>query len=294
MAKILRTSNGARKVAQEESQKTFRMAWYLIAIAHTINVSLNLAISTYFVYTRIFHPGIGCLVELHAVIVALKVASYALTNRDLRHALLWHEANETVPELYSTCPYPQNITIKNISYFWWAPTLIYQPVYPQVKTRRWSFIIKRFGECIGLSIIIWIATAQYAAPLLRNSLDSMKNMDIIAIAERVLKLSTISLFCWLCGFYALFHSFLNALAEILYFGDREFYSDWWNVSDIRTYWTSWNKPVYHYMRRHIYGPLLGRGMNKNFSQVLVFLFSGVLHELLIGIPTHNIKCERHR
>lgn len=74
------------------------------------------------------------------------------------------------------------------------------------------------------------------------------------------------------------------------FGDREFYSDWWNAPSIRKYWTSWNKPVMVFMRRHLYAPLVGRGWPPAVAQVTVFLFSGFLHELLVGIPTHNIIC----
>jgi diacylglycerol O-acyltransferase-1 len=136
--------------------------------------------------------------------------------------------------------------------------------------------------------VIWIASAQYAAPLLQNSLNMMYELNLVSIAERVMKLSTISLFCWLCGFFALFQSFLNALAEVTKFGDRDFYGEWWNVSSIRTYWTTWNKPVTNFMRRHIYSPLVGRGCPPAIAQIIVFLFSGVLHELLVGIPTHNI------
>jgi diacylglycerol O-acyltransferase 1 len=150
------------------------------------------------------------------------------------------------------------------------------------------FVFKRICEMMGLSIVIWIASAQYAAPLLQNSLDKISSLDIVSIAERILKLSTISLFCWLAGFFALFQSFLNALAEITRFGDREFYTDWWNVSSVRTYWTTWNKPVYSFMKRHIYAPLVGRGVSPQVAQIIVFLFSGVLHELLVGVPTHNI------
>jgi diacylglycerol O-acyltransferase 1 len=288
LAKLNRAHNGAMREAQEKSQRSFRIAWYIIAIAHTINATLNLVVSTYMVYTKIFHPGIGTLVELHAVIVWLKVCSYALTNRDLRHALLWPEANASLPELYSSCPYPENITLRNLCYFWWAPTLVYQPVYPRTNRIRRTFVLKRIGECIGLALIIWLVVAQYAAPLLHNSLMTINQLDPVAITERVLKLSTISLFCWLCGFYALFHSFLNALAEIMHFADREFYSDWWNVDSVRTYWTAWNKPVYHFMRRHIYAPMLSRGVNPKVGQILVFTFSGLLHELLIGVPTHTI------
>jgi diacylglycerol O-acyltransferase-1 len=34
-------------------------------------------------------------------------------------------------------------------------------------------------------------------------------------------------FIWLMLFYMLFHSQLNVIAEILRFGDRDFYQDWW-------------------------------------------------------------------
>ena len=103
-----------------------------------------------------------------------------------------------------------------------------------------------------------------------------------------MKLSTISLVIWLAGFFAIFQSALNALAEVMRFGDREFYTEWWNSPSVGTYWRTWNKPVYHFMRRHVYTPLVGRGWSPHAASVCVFIFSGVLHELLVGIPTHNI------
>jgi diacylglycerol O-acyltransferase-1 len=42
------------------------------------------------------------------------------------------------------------------------------------------------------------------------------------------------------------------------------------------------------MKRHIYAPMVGRGMPPALAQILTFMFSGVLHEALVGIPTHNI------
>lgn len=41
-------------------------------------------------------------------------------------------------------------------------------------------------------------------------------------------------------FYSLFHCMLNFMAEITYFGDRQFYKDWWNSSYIDEYWRTWN------------------------------------------------------
>jgi len=133
-----------------------------------------------------------------------------------------------------------------------------------------------------------LTSAQYAAPVLRNSLDKIAVLDFASIIERIMKLSTISLVIWLAGFYAFFHSLLNALAEVMRFGDREFYSDWWNSWSVGMYWRSWNKPVYLFMKRHIFSPLVGRGWSPFAASIMVFLFSAILHELLVGIPTHNI------
>ena len=261
------------------------MAW-----AHGVNITLALAITSVVVYFYIHHPLIGTLTELHAVIVWLKTASYAFTNRDLRHAYLHPVKGEldALPELYAQCPYPSNITMGNLVYFWWAPTLVYQPAYPRTDRIRWLFVAKRVAEVFCLSVFIWFASAQYATPVLRNSLGKIESLDFVSILERLLKLSTISLAIWLAGFFALFQSFLNALAEVLRFGDRCFYDDWWNSPSLGAYWRSWNKPVYTYFKRHVFMPMIGRGWSKGTASLAVFFASAVLHELLVGVPTHNI------
>lgn len=273
-------------IAQSNSQG-LRNHWHLVALLHGLNSTLNLLVTTFSVYYSIHHVGIGALCELHAIIVWLKTSSYALTNRDLRHAFVFTDA-PPLPETYAGCPYPQNITLGNLSYFWWAPTLVYQPVYPRTERIRWIFVLRCATEVFALSVAIWIVLVQYAAPLLQNSLSTISNLDIPSIIERLLKLSSISLFCWLCGFFALFQSYLNLLAEIMRFGDRAFYHDWWNSASVRNYWSSWNRPVYSFMKRHVYLPLVGRGCPPVVAQVIVFSISGILHELIVGVPTHNI------
>jgi diacylglycerol O-acyltransferase-1 len=212
----------------EDESKRFLRTWRILRILHAINVSAALAVTSYVVYYHIHHPLIGTLAELHAIIVWLKTASYALTNRDLRHAYLHPVRGElaALPEIYAQCPYPSNVTFSNLAYFWWAPTLVYQPAYPRTTHIRWLFVAKRLGEVVCLSAFIWFASAQYAAPVLRNSLDKIATLDYMSIVERLLKLSTISLVIWLAGFFALFQSALNALAEVMRFGDREFYEAW--------------------------------------------------------------------
>ncbi|KAI0114885.1 MBOAT, membrane-bound O-acyltransferase family-domain-containing protein [Daldinia grandis] len=282
-------SKGGTASPTEDQQANFESKWKIIRTAHLLNATLALAVHSWVVYFHIYHPLIGTITELHVIIVYMKVLSYALTNRDLRHAYLHPVKGELaiLPELYAQCPYPQNITMSNLTYFWWAPTLVYQPVYPRSENIRWLFVLKRLGELGCLSVFIWFCSAQYAAPVLWNSLDKIDHLDLVSIVERLLKLSTISLVIWLAGFFALFQSALNALAEIMRFGDRSFYDDWWNSAGLGDYWRLWNKPVYQFMKRHIFSPLIGRGWSMQLASIAVFFVSAILHELLVGIPTKN-------
>ncbi|KAJ4292291.1 hypothetical protein N0V88_005923 [Collariella sp. IMI 366227] len=177
--------------------RTFRNTWRLIRLAHMINITAALGFHTWIVYYHIHHPLIGTLTETHAIIVWLKTASYALTNRDLRHAYLHPPRGDhaALPELYQQCPYPANIRFRNLVYFWWAPTLVYQPAYPRSE---------RVRESLGM------------------------------------------------------------------------------------YWRTWNKPVTQYFRRHVYSPMRARGYSHMFASAVVFFVSAVLHELLVGAPTHNL------
>lgn len=267
-----------------------RNLWRFFAILHLINVMLVISITSCTVYSgRIWHPFIGTLCECHAIVVCLKVASYALTNRDLRDSYV---DSTPIPELYIKTPYPQNLTLKNLVYFWWAPTIIYQPVYPRTPKIRFGFIIKRILEITGSVVLIWFLSSQFAIPTLQDSLqyfdEKNKSIDWLRIGERLMKLSSVSMAIWLLGFFCLFQSYLNLLAEATRFGDREFYKAWWNSGSVGTYWKLWNKPMYNYFQRHIYIPLLKRGYSKQFASFVVFFFSAALHEVAVGIPTRMI------
>ncbi|SPO01138.1 related to diacylglycerol acyltransferase [Cephalotrichum gorgonifer] len=290
LRKGVKGGKGGEEAPSREQSAKFRRTWITVAWLHSVNVVATLAYTSYVVYYHIHHPLIGTATELHAIIVLLKTYSYALTNRDLRHAYLHPNtgALDSIPDLYAACPYPRNVTMSNIIYFWWAPTLIYQPVYPRTPRIRWVFVAKRVAEAFFLAVFIWFIAAQYATPLLQNSLIKIHTLEYTAILERLLKLSTISLVIWLAGFFAFFQSTLNALAEITRFGDRSFYDDWWNSENLGVYWRTWNKPVYKYFKRHVFTPLLARGWSPMLASTMVFFLSAVLHEILVGVPTHNI------
>lgn len=100
-------------------------------------------------------------------------------------------------------------------------------------------------------MLIIFLVAQVVSPNLKEltkDLESGKHVFSVEIfAEYLLKLAIASTYIWLLVFYSYFHLFFNILAELLKFGDRVFYKDWWNSSNVSAYWRLWNLPVHYWL-----------------------------------------------
>ena len=62
---------------------------------------------------------------------------------------------------------------------------------------------------------------QFMMPVLLQSAQAKNSEDPMTITKYTLTLAIPSLLVWLCMFYALFHLWLNILAEATCFGDRQ-------------------------------------------------------------------------
>lgn len=72
------------------------------------------------------------------------------------------------------------------------------------------------------------------------------------------------------------------------FADRQFYADWWNSCDWLEFSREWNKPVHHFLQRHVY--LSSRGhMTRGGATVITFLISALAHELVMGCITRKFR-----
>uniref|UniRef100_A0A4W5K853 Uncharacterized protein n=1 Tax=Hucho hucho TaxID=62062 RepID=A0A4W5K853_9TELE len=116
-------------------------------------------------------------------------------------------------------------------------------------------------------------------PIIQSSMKPLEDMDLPMMMERLLRLAVPNHLLWLIFFYWFFHSSLNFIAELLQFGDREFYRDWWNSETITYFWQNWNIPVHKWCLRHFYKPLLKSGVSKWLGQSAVFLASAFFHEV---------------
>ncbi|XP_062091063.1 diacylglycerol O-acyltransferase 1B isoform X2 [Humulus lupulus] len=213
----------------------------------------------------------GYALIMLACIVWLKLVSYAHSNYDMRALSRLIEKGEVLLSSLNV-DYNYNVSLKSLAYFMVAPTLCYQPSYPRTAYIRKGWVFRQLVKLIIFTGVMGFIIEQYINPIVKNSQHPLKG-DLLYAIERILKLSVPNLYVWLCMFYCFFHLWLNILAELLRFGDREFYKDWWNAKTVEEYWRMWNMPVHKWMVRHIYLPCLNKGIPK----------------LCIAVPCHIFK-----
>ncbi|CAL0320284.1 unnamed protein product [Lupinus luteus] len=267
---------------------------YQKCISEPVVVLLHIIITT----TAFFYPVLvilrcdsafvsGAILMLLTCIVWLKLVSYAHTNSDIRALIVSNEKGETFPNNFNV-EYPYNVSFNSLAYFMAAPTLCYQPSYPRTPSVRKGWVFRQLIKLIIFTGVMGFIIEQYMNPIVQNSQHPLKG-NILYASERVLKLSVPNVYVWLCMFYCFFHLWLNILAELLRFGDREFYKDWWNAKTVEEYWRMWNMPVHKWMVRHVYFPCIRNGLPKPAATLVAFLVSAVFHELCIAIPCHMFK-----
>uniref|UniRef100_A0A4W5MZG3 O-acyltransferase n=1 Tax=Hucho hucho TaxID=62062 RepID=A0A4W5MZG3_9TELE len=221
-------------------------------------------------------------------ILFMKLYSYKDVNmwcREIRHT----KARPSVAQsngsaVHAHVSYPGNLTHRDIYYFVFAPTLCYELNFPRSPRIRKSFLLRRLFEMLFFIQLLIGLVQQWMVPTIQNSMKPFQDMDFSRMIERMLKLAVPNHLIWLIFFYWFFHSSMNFVAELMRFGDREFYQDWWNSETITYFWSNWNIPVHKWCLRHFYKPLMRRGVNKWVAQTAIFLVSAFFHEYLVSVP----------
>ncbi len=162
-----------------------------------------------------------------------------------------------------------------------APTLCYELNFPRSPHIRKGFILRRCGEILALLSLQYCLGQQWILPILRTLDRPLNQYSALQNIERLLRLSLPNHLLWLILFYVYFHSTLNLIAELLRFGDRLFYRDWWNATDLYEFWNRWNTSVHDFCKRHVYKPLVIQyGINKLIGSLVVFAISAFFHEVI--------------
>uniref|UniRef100_A0A8C5E6F2 O-acyltransferase n=1 Tax=Gouania willdenowi TaxID=441366 RepID=A0A8C5E6F2_GOUWI len=261
-------------------------------ILHIFNLSCILVIPAATALTVTSMTSVGGVISLGIyTVLFLKLYSYKDANRwcrEIRQAKA-KRLTRSYSSVQTHVSYPGNLTHRDMYYFVFAPTLCYQLNFPRSSRIRKRFLMRRLLEMLFLMQLLVGLIQQWMVPTIQNSMKPFQEMDFSRMVERLLKLAVPNHLIWLIFFYWFFHSSLNFMAELLQFGDREFYRDWWNSETVTYFWANWNIPVHKWCLRHFYKPMLRKGTNKFLAQSAVFLVSAFFHEYLVSIPLRMFR-----
>ncbi|CAK9814349.1 Sterol O-acyltransferase 1 [Anthophora plagiata] len=166
-------------------------------------------------------------------------------------------------------------------YFMFAPTLIYQDNYPRSNKIRWNIVVTNFIEVLTIIVFVALLYERMLFPNFRDFGKQPIELDILILNILSSMLPGILLF--LCGFYLLLHSWMNAFAELLQFSDKMFYKDWWNSDCYSVYYRTWNIVVHDWLYTYIYKDMYEviTPRNKTLSVCAVFAISSIFHEYIL-------------
>ncbi|XP_070989598.1 diacylglycerol O-acyltransferase 1-like isoform X1 [Oncorhynchus clarkii lewisi] len=271
-------------------------------LVHSINLSVTLCFPvTIVLMVKSITPVGGASALGVYTVLFLKLYSYKDVNkwcREMSHAKARSLARSlscsSIPRSRESgqdyqVSYPGNVTLRDLYYFVFAPTLCYELNFPRSPRIRMSFLLRRLFEMLFFTQLLVGLTQQWMIPIIQSSMKPLEDMDLPMMMERLLRLAVPNHLLWLIFFYWFFHSSLNFIAELLQFGDREFYRDWWNSETITYFWQNWNIPVHKWCLRHFYKPLLKSGVSKWLGQSAVFLASAFFHEYLVSVPLKMLR-----
>lgn len=205
------------------------------------------------------------------MVIFMKMHSYNSGNRNLKESYDKSAIRSTDPS-----EYPNNLTFSNYTYYLLAPTLVYETAYPRNKSFRTKYFITQIFAGLVIIYSLYVIISEHIQPVL------LETIDLDHFPRAIMKLMLPLLSCFLLVFYLVFHVICNAAAEITFFADRHFYSDWWNSTGWDEFSRKWNQPVHKFLFRHCYLRMISKyNFSKEAAGWFTFLFSAFLHEILL-------------
>lgn len=172
---------------------------------------------------------------------------------------------------------PTRASFRKYIYYMFAPTLIYCDSYPRTKKIRWGRVLN-----FGFQFILFILLTMYSfyqgftVNLTKTCTESIE-LNFKLLYEIMI---TGMIFYW-TFFYVFFHLYLNLTAELLRFGDRNFYEDFWNSKSAKVYYRKWNHVVQNWLYVYVFIPVDNCFKNRILTNFAVILTSALMHEYIV-------------
>lgn len=211
------------------------------------------------------------------------VNSFAILSEMLRMSMKIHSYVRTNVtrvidgnEMYQGPKFPKYL------YFFFCPTLIYRDEYSRTKVIRWNVVFCHFTEVIGVVFFQSFILSKLMLPAFEDF--GRVEMTLGEVFSKIIGRCLPGTLILVSFFYMLLHAWMNAFSEMLRFGDRMFYKDWWNSRSFDNYFRTWNIIVqdwlYQFIYREVYEHVF-KG-SKVSAALVTFTVSALFHELVVS------------
>ncbi|XP_015905466.1 sterol O-acyltransferase 1 [Parasteatoda tepidariorum] len=172
-------------------------------------------------------------------------------------------------------------SLSHYLYYLFAPVMIYRDSYPRRKDTDWMFVFQTLFKFFACIFIAYCAFMRFIVDIFQYT--ALRQFSLAECALIFAGATFVGATMMFLVFYCVLHSWLNFFAEMIKFGDREFYQDWWNSTSFSQYYRKWNLVVHDWLYNYIYVETQKLGFNRTFSMITVFLVSALVHEYIIGL-----------
>ncbi|KAG0198342.1 hypothetical protein BGX28_008237 [Mortierella sp. GBA30] len=178
--------------------------------------------------------------------------------------------------------WPANVTLANFVDYLIVPSLIYELQYPRTAKIRPMYVFEKSVATLGTFTLLYLTTEHYIYPVVFNPAISPLRALVLLLIPFMIN--------YLLIFYIVFECICNAFAELSRFADRNFYEDWWNCISFDEWARKWNKPVHHFLLRHVYDSSIESfHLSKANAAIATFFLSSCVHELVMMIVTRKVR-----
>ena len=190
----------------------------------------------------------------------------------------YHEINECSNKKkvngmsYSTTLVP---SFKHFIYFSFVPTFIYRDSYPKKKTRDWKLITTFSFEFLCMIYILFQLQKKTSLYFMNVGKEPLVISEFTTIAYWS-GLNGVCIF--ICIGIGMIHLWMNIVAEIMMFANRNFYDDWWMAVDSKEHQRKWNQLVQLWLYEYVYKVIRSSGGSRNQSAFTVLLIAGFCHD----------------
>jgi hypothetical protein len=169
-------------------------------------------------------------------------------------------------------------------YFFFAPVMVYRDSYPKSESpTNWRRVLQLSVHFLGSVYLLLMGLRHIIIPHFSKACKvPLTSADI---GHGILLGYWFGIPIMLFGMaHALIHCWHNIFAEILHFGDRHFYLDWWTVTNSADYLRKWNLIVGDWIFEYVYAPLMDKTKSRFLSALTIYSISAILHDyVLYGI-----------